>query len=582
MLSMVSLGYGPMRDALMTCRRHFGAAALFSALVNLLYIAPTLYMLQVYDRVVPTRGLQTLAFLTLVLVFALATLALLDRVRTQLLVRAGVRLDAVLAQPILDATIGRNDISEARQAVRELDGLRVLLSGPGMMALLDAPWMPIYVIVCTIVHPWIGALALLGCIVLPLLAWLSERATEEPLARAQQAAAQSYAQQENLIDGAEVVRALGMRRALVLRQIRQRRSMLGTQTAVGFSAGRYLTLTKFVRLALQSLALGLGAWLAVNQQVSPGAIFASSFLIARALAPVEQIFANLRNIALALRGWRNLDVLLSSVPPAQDVTNMPPPRGALLVEGVMVRHPSRDGFAVQGVSCAIAAGEVIAIFGPSGAGKSTLIRAIAGAIVPDRGSIRIDNADMGDWDRERLACHIGYVPQGCTLFAGTVAENIARFAGEADMDRAILDERVIAAAQTVGAHDMILGLPGGYGHRLGLGGSGLSAGQAQRIALARAVFGDPAVLILDEPNAHLDGEGDARLIDVLATLKKAGKTILIVSHKMGILPVVDKILVLRDGRAVMFGSREDVLAKIAPQLDRRIAETRKAQSGTPS
>jgi ATP-binding cassette subfamily C protein len=578
MLNASALLNGPMRDALRACRRHLGAAALFSALVNLLYIAPTLYMLQVYDRVVPTQGLHTLAFLTLVLVFALGTLALLDRLRTKLLVRAGVRLDAVLAHRILDATIGRSDIAEARQAIREFDGIRTVLTGPGMMALLDAPWMPIYIIVCTIVHPWIGVLALFGCVLLPLLAWLSERATHERLGRAQQAAALAYAQQENVIDNAEVVRALGMRRALVLRQMRQRRGMLVAQTEAAFSAGRYLTLTKFARLALQSLALGLGAWLAVDRQVSPGAIFASSFLIARALSPVEQLIANLRNLALALRGWRNLDVLLSAMPLETDITSLPVPNGALAVDKVVVRHPSRDAFVLQNVSCNIASGEVVAIVGPSGAGKSTLVRAIAGAIVPDRGAIRIDNADMRDWDHERLARHIGYLPQEPVLFAGTIAENIARFSGDADMDRATVDEGVIAAAQTVGAHDMILALPGGYDHRLAFGGRGLSAGQAQRVALARAVFGDPPLLILDEPNAHLDADGDAQLIEVIATLKKAGKTILIVSHKMGILPVVDRILLLREGWLIMFGPREEVLAKLAPELDRRIAQTRMTKS----
>ena len=578
MLAYSALLDGPMHEALKACRRHLLAAALFSALVNLLYIAPTLYMLQVYDRVVPTQGFQTLGFLTIVMLFALGTLALLDRLRAQLLVRAGVRLDSVLAQRILDATIGRSDIAEARQAIRDFDGLRALLTGPGMMALLDAPWMPIYVIVCTIVHPLIGLLALFGCLVLPFIAWLNERATQDRLGRAQQIAGGSYAQQENIIDNAEVVRALGMRRALVLRQMHQRRAMLVAQTEAGFASGRYLTLTKFMRLALQSLALGLGAWLAIEHMVAPGTIFASSFLIARALSPIEQLMANARNISLAQRSWRNIDILLASEPIEADITSLPAPRGALEIDAVVVRHPSREGLVLQGVSFGVASGEVLAIVGPSGAGKSTLVRAIAGAIVPDRGTIRIDGADMRDWDHERLARHIGYLPQQPSLLIGTIAENIARFAGDAGMDRVAMDEAVVAAARAVSAHDMILGLPGGYNHRLGLGGSGLSAGQAQRVALARAVFGDPALLVLDEPNAHLDGDGDARLVDAMASLKQAGKTILIVSHKMGILPVVDRILVLQDGRAAMIGPREEVLAKLAPQLDRRIAKTRAANS----
>jgi len=581
MLNASALLDGPIGHALRACRRHFVAAAAFSALVNLLYIAPTLYMLQVYDRVVPTQGYQTLAFLTLVLFFALGSLSLLDRVRSQLLVRAGVRFDAVLAPQILDATIGRNDLAEARQALREFDALRIVMTGTGMMALLDAPWMPIYVVVCTIVHPWIGALALLGCGLLPLIAWFNERATRERLGRAQGIANMSYAHQDHVIDNAEVVRSLGMRKAFVVRQMRQRQAMLVAQTEAGFAASRFLTLSKFTRLTLQSVALGLGAWLAIERSIVPGAIFASSFLVARALSPIEQLIANARPISLAMRGWRNLDVMLSSLPADAIRTSLPEPCGALVLENVTVQHPARDGFALQAVSLTVGTGEVIAIIGPSGAGKSTLVRALAGAIVPDRGTIRIDGADMRNWEPERLAPHIGYLPQDPTLFAGTVAENIARFRGDADMDRKAVDEAVIVAAKSVGAHDMILALPDGYDHRLLLGGRGLSAGQAQRIALARAVFGDPALLILDEPNAHLDAEGDARLIEVMATLKKAGKTVLIVSHKMGILPVVDRILLLRDGRVALLGPREEILAKLTPQMDRRIANNRAAPAAEP-
>lgn len=565
---------GPMRRVLGTCREYLLAAALFSALVNLLYIAPTLYMLQVYDRVVPTQGYQTLVFLTLVLLFALASLSLLDRFRVQLLVRAGVKFDALLAPSILDAAIRRSDVAEARQAMREFDGLRAVMTGSGMIALLDAPWIPIYVLVCAIVHPLVGALALCGCILLPMIAWLNERATRERLGRAQSIAGLSYAQQEHVIDNAEVVRALGMRRAFVSRQMQQRQAMLIAQADAGFSAGRYLTLTKFIRLTLQSLALGLGAWLAIERQILPGAIFASSFLIARALSPIEQLIANARAISLALRGWRNLEVVLSSVQLDEERTNLPPPRGSVLLENVIVRHPSGEGAVLQGVSFGVGAGEVVAIIGPSGAGKSTLVRAIAGGAQLDRGTVRIDNADARDWDPERLARHIGYLPQDPSLFAGTVAENISRFSGGVGTDREALDDSIVAAAKAVGAHEMILALSGGYDHRLGLGGRGLSAGQAQRIALARAVFGDPAVLLLDEPNAHLDADGDARLINVMASQKNAGKTILIVSHKMGILPVVDRILVLRDGRIALLGPREEVLAKLAPQMDRRIAKTR--------
>ena len=316
-----------MRAAMATVRRHLIAAAGFSALVNLLYIAPTLYMLQVYDRAVPTQGRQTLLFLTLVLLFALATLSLLDRVRARLLTRAGVQLDAALSPRILDATLGRPDLPVARQALREFDTMRATLTGPGMLALFDAPWMPIYILVCFLVHPLIGLVALIGCTILPLIAWANERSTRARLDAAQQVASLSYAAQDMALGAADSVRALGMRRAMVARQLRQREAMLSAQTEASFATGGYLTLTKFVRLSLQSLALGLGAWLAIDNRISGGAIFASSFLIARALAPIEQLIGTWRGVWQAQASYRSLDTLLAGPTVASHATQLPPPQG---------------------------------------------------------------------------------------------------------------------------------------------------------------------------------------------------------------------------------------------------------------
>jgi ATP-binding cassette subfamily C exporter for protease/lipase len=564
---------GTMRAALALCRRHFVAAAGFSALINLLYIVPTLYMLQVYDRVVPTQGLLTLLFLTLVLLFALATLSLLDRIRTRLLVRAGVQIDAALAPLILDATLGRPELPFARQALREFDTLRGTLTGAGILALFDAPWIPIYILVCFLVHPFIGLVAILGCTVLPLLAWGNERATRKRLDRAQAIAANSYSSQDALLAASDSVRALGMREAMVRRQLRQREAMLIAQTEASFAAGGYLTATKFTRLALQSLALGLGALLAVDNLISAGAIFASSFLIARALAPIEQLIGTWKTIVQAQQSYQSIGALLDGAVAAGEPTRLPAPLGGVLLEGVSVLNDTRDGAILNNISFKVEPGEVVAIVGPSGAGKSTLVRAIAGALLVDRGTIRFDGADARDWNPEMLARHLGYLPQDAALFAGTVAENIARFAGERGEDRATIDAAVIAASGKVGADALIRRLPNGYDHQLKLGGRGLSAGQAQRIGLARAVYGDPSILILDEPNAHLDQEGDAALVAAIAALKAEGRTVLIVSHKLGILPVIDRILVLRDGRIEMFGARDEVLPKIAPQNVRRVQAT---------
>lgn len=554
-----------MGRAMALCRRHFLAAAIFSALVNLLHIVPTLYMLQVYDRVVPTHGHQTLIFLTVVLLFALLSLSLLDRVRMRLLVRAGVQLDATLAPLLLDATLGRPDRPVARQALREFDTLRQTLSGAGVIALFDAPWMPVYVLICFLVHPALGFVALTGGAILALIAWRSERRNKPLLERAQVAATGSYASQEALLGGAEAIRALGMRRALVARQLANRTAMLTMQTEAGFVSGNYMSLTKFVRLALQSLSLGLGALLAIDNMISGGAIFAASFLIARALAPIEQIIGSWKSLLQARDSYRQLDAMLSDAATPLPMTSLPAPKGAILVDSVTVLNDTRDIALIGDASFALQPGEVVAIIGPSGAGKSTLARTLAGAIRPDRGCVRIDGADMTDWDPERLARHIGYLPQDPSLFAGTIKENIARFTTDLpNTDPAAIDEAAIRAADIACARGLIQQLTGGFDHMLKLGGRGLSAGQSQRIALARAMYGDPAFLILDEPNAHLDAEGDAALLRAIEHYKTSGRSIIIVSHKLGILPIVDKLLVMRGGKIEMFGPRDDILKAIAP------------------
>ncbi len=561
-----------MELAFAQCRRHFVAAAIFSALVNVLHIVPTIYMLQVYDRVVPTQGHQTLFFLTLFLLFSLATLSLLDRVRTRLLVRAGVQMDAVLAPALLDATLGRPDKPVARQALREFDTLRQTLSGAGVLALFDAPWMPIYVLICFLVHPALGIVALAGGAILAMIAWRSERRNKPMLEQAQSAAGISYASQDALLNGAEAVRALGMRRAMVARQLANRNQMLSLQTQAGLASGNYMTMTKFVRLALQSLALGLGALLAIDNLISGGAIFAASFLIARALAPIEQIIGSWKGLLQARNSYRQLGALLAETADQPVVTQLPALKGAILLDSVTVLNDTRETAIVSEVSFTLNPGEVVAVIGPSGAGKSTLARVIAGAIRPDRGCVRVDGADTADWDPENLARHIGYLPQDPTLFAGTIKENIARFATDLpDADTAAIDAGVVKAADRAQARSLIQQLMGGFDHGLKPGGRGLSAGQSQRIALARAMYGDPAILILDEPNAHLDSEGDVALVQAIDHYKRAGHTVIIVSHKLGILPVVDKLLVMRAGRVELFGPRDDILQKIAPQRPRPVA-----------
>jgi PrtD family type I secretion system ABC transporter len=551
--------------ALRACRRHFVAVAVFSALLNLLFLVPMLYMLQIYDRVIPTRGNTTLFFLTLVLLFGLGTLAFLDFVRSRLLVRASIRLDRQLAGVLLDTSLARRDRTfdaVARQSMREFDTLRQALTGPAIIALCDAPWSPIYILVCFLIHPLIGAFVLAGALALAFVAYRNHGSTSEPLQSAGEAAARAYASQEQVLAGAENVRALGMRRAMVRRHLAERDSMMSLQSNASFAGSRYITISKFLRLMLQSSALGLGAWLAIGNSISAGAVFASSFLAGRALQPIEQLLATWRSVAQARNAYEKLNDLLGAREAETAVTKLPPPEGRMDIEQLVVLNAAGDGAILGNVSFQLLPGEVVALVGPSGAGKSTLLRMLAGAGRPDRGTIRVDRANMLDWDPERLATYIGYLPQDVALFAGTIKENIARFQDPADPESGDVDRKAVAAAKTCFAHDLILQLPGGYDSSLGWGGRGLSAGQAQRVGLARALYGDPPIVLLDEPNAHLDSAGEVQLVETIMALKARNAAVLIVAHRMGVLSAVDKILVLRDGRIEAFGKRDEILARL--------------------
>ncbi|MFL6748735.1 MAG: type I secretion system permease/ATPase [Sphingomicrobium sp.] len=546
------------------CRRHFFAVAAFSALLNMLFLVPMLYMLQIYDRVIPSRGHLTLIFLTLVLLFGLVTLALLDFVRSRLLVRASIRLDRQLSGVLLDTSLARRDRTfdaVARQSMREFDTLRQALTGPAILALCDAPWSPIYILVCFLIHPLIGLLALVGAVLLILITLRNHGATSGHLQTANEAAARAYASQEQVLAGAENVRALGMRRAMVKRHLTERHTMMTLQSDASFTGSRYVTMSKFLRLALQSLALGLGAWLVLGNHISGGAVFAASFLTGRALQPVEQLLGTWRTVAQARGAYEKLNDLLGTREAETALTQLPAPAGRLDVELLSVVNAAGDGAILANISFQMLPGEVVAVVGPSGAGKSTLLRMLAGAGRPDRGIIRIDHANMMDWDPERLASYIGFLPQDVCLFAGTVKENIARFQdGAADAD---VDGKAIAAAKACFAHELILQLPNGYDSVLGWGGRGLSAGQAQRVGLARALYDEPPIILLDEPNAHLDSAGEGQLVETLMALKQRNAAVLIVAHRMGVLAAVDKILVLRDGKIEAFGTRDEIIARLS-------------------
>ncbi len=557
-----------LKLALAKCRTHFVAVGIFSALLNLLFLVPMLYMLQVYDRVVPTRGGGTLLMLTLVLLLGLVTLALLDWVRSRLLVRASIRLDREVAAVLLDTTLARPDgtiDAIARQAMRDFDALRQAITGPVLLALCDAPWAPIYILVCFLIHPLLGVLVLAGSLILGALAYANERGTSQRLRSANDAAAAAYASQEQVLAGAENVRALGMRGEMVGRHIEERRTMLSLQTQASLTAGGLVAGSKFLRLTLQSLALGLGAYLAIRGSISVGSVFAASFLAGRALQPIDQVLMAWPTLVRARAAYFKVDELLRRGPASTALTQLPPPVGRLEVDQIIVGRTIESRILVN-VSFNVEPGEVVTIVGPSGAGKSTLLRVIAGAMMADAGTVRIDSARTTDWDPDKLGKFIGYLPQDVSLFAGTIKENISRF--DTTEDRQHIDVRAIEAASGAFAHEMILRLPGGYDTMLGWGGRGISAGQAQRIALARALYRKPPLLLLDEPNAHLDAEGESQLLQTIAEAKAAGSTVLIVAHRMSVLAVCDKILVLREGVVHAFGPRDEIISKMqTPPVD---------------
>lgn len=556
-----------MAGAVRGCRRHLLAAAAFSGLINLLYLAPSIFMLQVYDRVVPTRGAGTLVALLVILIVALGVMSVLDAVRSRLLLRAALRLERRLAPTILLRILGDTAAAPAQrmQALRDLDQLRATLTGAAVVALFDAPWAPIYILVCFLLHPWLGVLALVSGLALGAIAIGGERATLPQLNGVQARTLLAQREQDFTIHASDVARVMGMRDALATRHLLERADVTRRQAVLAAASARFLGAGKFLRLLLQSAALALGAYLAIRQDISAGAIFAASLLLGRALQPVEQILAALKPLGTGRNALHSLNRFLSAPAPDHSTITLPAPRGRIEVRDLTVRAPMGDRAILEGISFAIEPGEVVAMVGPSGAGKSTLLRALAGAMPADEGEVRIDGATLDEWNREQLGRHIGYMPQTPTLFPASVHTNISRFAAVLAGETPELDQQVVAAAMAAGAHELILGLPQGYATLLGAGdGGGLSAGQGQAVALARALFGEPTILFLDEPNAHLDSDGEVRLAATIAALKARGATVVVSTHRTGLLQSVDKIMLIKDGRMQLFDERSKVVRSAAP------------------
>ena len=495
--------------------------------------------------------------LTLVLLIALGALASLDSVRARILTRASIRLDQLLSGRIVAAAVENSARggSARGQALRDFDNFRQFVTGSGIHAVFDLPWAPIYIGVIFVLHPWLGLFAF-GCAVLLVgMALLNEYLVKRPLSEANEAAARNYSFTEMGLRNSEVVQAMGMMPGLLHRWSRDRNLLLERQTLASDRAATTTSLIRFLRLAMQSLILGIGAYLVIERLTTVGSMFAASILLGRALAPVEQIVGSWRNLTSARAAYGRVRELLTAHPLQDQALSLPRPTGQLSVENLSYVVPRTNRAILRNVSFRQAPGEVLGVIGPSGAGKSTLARQIVGVLYPTSGAVRLDGADVAPWPRESLGRHIGYLPQDIELFADSVASNISRFRNDND-------EEVIEAARLAGVHEMVLRLPDGYETQVGDGGAVLSGGYRQRLGLARAVYGNPSLVVLDEPSSNLDSDGDTALLSCITELKKRGTTVVMISHRPNTLGVADKLLVLKDGVAELFGPRDEVIARL--------------------
>lgn len=567
---------GEILQALFSYRRVFTAVGLFSGFINLLYLVPSLYMMQVYDRVLGSRNETTLLMLSLIAVGLYLAMGMLEYARSSVLVRMGNRLDRALAPRVFTAAFERNLRGRtgltAGQAMNDLTSVRQFITGNGLFAFFDAPWIPIYLAVAFVFHPLLGMVALFGAIVLFVLAWVTEISTRQPLGEANVAAQVGSAYATSNLRNAEVIEAMGMMPAVRSRWERIQDRMLTSQSKASDVAGRINAVTRFVRITLQSAALGVGGWLVLQNQISPGLMIAASILIARALAPVELLIGTWRQSNAARTSYKRLEELLADFPPRVAGMELPRPSGEFRVEGVIATPPGAQTPALKGVSFGIAPGEVVVVVGPSASGKSTLARLLVGVWPAAAGKVRLDGADVFLWNKDQLGPWVGYLPQDIELFDGTIAENIARF-GEVD------SSKVIEAATRAGLHDMILRFPHGYDTPIGEAGSALSGGQRQRIALARALYGDPAVLVLDEPNSNLDDAGEAALVRAVQQAKSEKRTVVLITHRTSIVGVADRMLVLADGMVQMMGPRAEVMEALAKNAQQARANMQQAVQG---
>ena len=547
-----------LADASKAIRPGFATAIVFSFFVNLLAFVGPLYMLQVYDRVLGSRNIGTLVALTIIAGFLLIVYAALEKIRSSILVRLGLLFADKAKSPLFD-TVLRGTIvqpgTNQAQALRDLDTIREFLTGTGLIAFCDAPWVPVFVAGCFIMHPWFGYVAGVGALLIFALALANELLTRNQLKDASRNSVLAHSYAAATFRNADVLYAMGMLKGLRDRWSDRHSEGLQLQAGASDRAGFLVAFSKFVRAFLQVAILGVGAYLTVNQETSAGAMVAASIIMGRALAPVEIAVGQWKTFLAARSAYERISNLVKMLPEEGEKIALRPPQGLISVENILVIPPGGKEPVIREVSFALQPGEVLGIIGPNAAGKSSLARALVGVWRPAVGKVRIDGSELAHWNRDQLGPYIGYLPQDIELFSGTLAENISRF-GEHD------EEKLFAAAEMAGVHELVQGLPDGYNTQVGEGGLALSGGQRQRIGLARALYGKPPLVILDEPNASLDSEGEAALMEAIQALKRARSTVVVISHKTAMLAAVDKLLVLAAGRVSAFGGRVEVLSRL--------------------
>lgn len=547
-------------QALASCRTAFLAVALFSALVNVLMLTGSIYMLQVYDRVLPSRSVPTLVALSIIVAVLYALLGMFDWLRQRILSRIGVTLDRRLSAPVIATMLGTQLRGQpgAMQLPRDLDSVRGFLSGLGPTTLFDLPWIPLYGGLCFLLHPYLGWTLVGGAAILIVLALMTEFMSRRPSAEVSRAGAERSAMLEAMRRNAEAVSALGMERRVTARFDSVNERYVATGLGASDLTSMLGTISKIVRFMLQSVMLGLGAWLVMNNEASSGVMIASSILSSRALAPIELAIGNWRPFIGARQAWTRLKAALGEM--RQDPLVAPDrPVQKLGLDHVFVAPPGSQTPVLKDVGLVLQAGQGLAVIGPSASGKSTLARTLVGIWPVQRGSLRLDGATLDQWSAEQRGAMIGYMPQDVQLFAGTVAENIGRF------DPKMSEAAVLAAAKAAGAYEMILGLPKGFETPIGEAGGILSGGQRQRVGLARALYGDPFLVVLDEPNANLDSDGDAALTAAIAGVRQRGGIVVVIAHRPSALAGIDLVMILADGQVQAFGPKDEVLRKsLAP------------------